>query len=243
MEQLVQNPGFTYVVLNIFAYLDNKTLKNCRLVCKSWCNFIDLEKINWIEILDRQTAELTDWLDQNPSWSNAIIEICDGGQIEVIKKMFVALNQSKYLIYEKSPLQQAALVGDIETIEFLVPLLRENDDDHQNLFILAATKGHLDIVKYLINQGFDVNEQNEDHETPLHRAASYGDLAVFKVIWTLAIDKNPKDKNGLTPLHISSQNGHRLIVKFITSRISDADPKSNDGTSILHSAAASGNKI
>ena len=67
-------------------------------------------------------------VDQNPSWSNAIIEICDDGQIEVIKKMFVALNQSKYLIYEKSPLQQAALVGDIETIEFLVPLLRENEE-------------------------------------------------------------------------------------------------------------------
>ena len=151
MEQLVQNPGFTYVALNIFAYLDNKTLRNCRLVCKSWCDFVDLEKINWIEILDRQTAELTDWLDQNPSWSNAIIEICDDGQIEVIKKMFVVLNQSKYLIYEKSPLQQAALIGDIESIEFLVPLIREND--HQNLFILAATKGEV-FSKNLSNYNF-----------------------------------------------------------------------------------------
>ena len=109
----------------------------------------------------------------------------------------------------------AVLNGDLQSLKFLMTLIRICDDD---LVALAARKGYLDIVKYLIKEGFDVNVANTDGETPLHFASLYGDLAVFKVIWNESIEKNPKDKNGITPLHFACQHGHRLIVKFLISR-------------------------
>ena len=72
MDQLVENTGFHYITKTIFNYFDQNTLCACRLVSKSWCEYIDYEKLNWIQILLYQSIKLSDWLDQNNNWSNAI---------------------------------------------------------------------------------------------------------------------------------------------------------------------------
>ena len=43
-DQFVSHPGFATINKTIFAHLDPKSLANCRLVSKSWKNFIDTSK-------------------------------------------------------------------------------------------------------------------------------------------------------------------------------------------------------
>ena len=95
MEGLTQNPGYYYIAKSIFNSLDSKSLTICRLVCKSWCEFIDYEILNWIQILIYQSVKLQDWLDHHESWKEAIENICEEVNVDKAKKMIVVLLQSK----------------------------------------------------------------------------------------------------------------------------------------------------
>ena len=48
MDTLVQNPGLDHLAIDIFAFLDPKSLAQCALVSKSWKNFICSHKMWWI---------------------------------------------------------------------------------------------------------------------------------------------------------------------------------------------------
>lgn len=47
---------------------------------------------------------------------------------------------------------------------------------------LAASKGAVDVVKFLLTQGQDVNAVNEVGENPLHVAGSKSESEVVKVL-------------------------------------------------------------
>ena len=44
IDTLIQNPGFELVARNIFKYLKLEDFSNCRLVSKTWKQFIDEDK-------------------------------------------------------------------------------------------------------------------------------------------------------------------------------------------------------
>ena len=67
-----------------------------------------------------------------------------------------------------------------------------------HLFI-ASAYGHFDIVKYLIEKGFDGNIKNETGETALH----YGKITHFDHSYPLFL------------FFIAAQNGHFDIVKYL----------------------------
>ena len=46
----------------------------------------------------------------------------------------------------------------------------------------AAKSGHLDVTKYLISQGAEVNEGDKEGRTALHHAVQNGYLDVVKVL-------------------------------------------------------------
>ena len=52
---------------------------------------------------------------------------------------------------------------------------------------LAAKRGHVDMVKYLITDGASVGNQNSEKDIPLHLAALHDHLAVVKCL----VAKNP----------------------------------------------------
>jgi len=58
---------------------------------------------------------------------------------------------------------------------------------------LAANKGHLSIVEYLVNQKADINAKNQDGNTPLHYAAANAHLSVVEYLVNQKVDINAKN--------------------------------------------------
>lgn len=74
--------------------------------------------------------------------------------------------------------------------------------------MLAATNGHDDAIKALLNARADSNLQNEKGETALILAASAGKKDAVKALLRAGADRNLTDNNGKTALQYATQNNH-----------------------------------
>lgn len=80
----------------------------------------------------------------------------------------------------------------------------------------AVENSNLQIVKYLVESGADLDIKYEKGFTPLHFAAVFGDLELARyLIDEEGVSFNVLDKYGRSPLHIASENGRIELVKYL----------------------------
>lgn len=80
---------------------------------------------------------------------------------------------------------------------------------------VATAHGHLDIVKYLINAGIDVNTQGGNFSTnALERAATQGylDITEYLINQSIEFDTSEPDRN---PLFAAIYGSHFKIVQLL----------------------------
>ncbi|KAJ7589303.1 Pfs, NACHT and ankyrin domain protein [Mycena floridula] len=88
--------------------------------------------------------------------------------------------------------------------------------------ICAAEKGHIDIVKLLLEKNADSNICDKDQHTPLSYAAPWGHIDIVKLLLEKNADPNICDKDQRTPLSYAAEKGHIDIVKLLLEK--NADP-------------------
>jgi serine/threonine-protein phosphatase 6 regulatory ankyrin repeat subunit B len=134
----------------------------------------------------------------------------------------------------------------------------------------AAGNGRLEVVKYLIEQGADVNKGNEGGERPLHYASRHGHIEVMKILLENGANVSEKGTGCGTPLrwaaengqikaaelllaygaNINQENGSALraavenrqfeMVKFLISKGADVNARGNYGCTALYNAYRGG---
>lgn len=117
--------------------------------------------------------------------------------------------------------------------------------------IMAARNGHLEVVKYLIeNCGADKAQQGSvrfDGETiegapPLWCAAAAGHYDVVKYLVESGADVNQTTYTNSTPLRAASFDGHFEIVKFLVENKADIEIANRHGHTCLMIACYKGHK-
>ena len=82
---------------------------------------------------------------------------------------------------------------------------------------LAATNGHLEICKLIVEnmdeQG-DKNPKNNFGNTPLHYAAADGHFEICKLLAEKIVNKNPENNLRKTPAQIADMNGYKSICEL-----------------------------
>ncbi|MBR7158840.1 MAG: ankyrin repeat domain-containing protein [Alphaproteobacteria bacterium] len=109
---------------------------------------------------------------------------------------------------------KAAGNGDIETVKELIALdvnVSVNaysapfDEMHDSVLSLAISRGHIDMVKFLIDNGADVNGKGSSFlDTPVQAAVylgkANGGMEILEILIKAGADLNIPDKLNTTPL-------------------------------------------
>jgi len=114
-------------------------------------------------------------------------------------------------------IHNAVRSGDMEKVKTLLAghaeWLNDPDQNQKTPLHLALESGHIDIARYLIELGADINLKDKDAASPLHNAAYLGNLEIVdRLIKKGAASVNEGNFRGQTPLHFACEKGHPEVV-------------------------------
>lgn len=114
--------------------------------------------------------------------------------------------------------------------------------DADQLIIMAASTGHIDMIQYLISSqpDLDLNKLGTKDMTALMEAANAGYFDIVVMLPEHGADVNVKTSQGNTALMYACANGNLEIVQYLISRGADIEDQNDNGHTALMEAASSG---
>jgi ankyrin repeat protein len=140
----------------------------------------------------------------------------------------------------------ASYRGDIETVKRLIAedpeLINSRNSGGRFPLEMAAQTGQIDIVKFLLEKGADVN-LNRGGATALHMAAIYGgNTEVITLLLEAGADINARTGNGDTPLNMAVIGKQKEIAELLLEKGGEINLENQNFTYLLYTAASGGIK-
>ena len=90
------------------------------------------------------------------------------------------------------------------------------DDEGVSILDMAITYDNVDIVKYLIDKGIDVNHTNRRSGfTSLMAAACYGRVEIAKILLANSVDQTAKDSKGFSAIDFARKMNKKSILELL----------------------------
>ena len=107
---------------------------------------------------------------------------------------------------------------DMETLMLLIESgadIFDFDDEGVSVFDMAVTYDNKEMVRYLIEQGKDVNETTRKSRfTALMAAACYGRVEIAKILLEHGADQEAKDSKGFTAVDFARKMNKKSILEL-----------------------------
>ncbi|CDW81355.1 ankyrin repeat [Stylonychia lemnae] len=87
-----------------------------------------------------------------------------------------------------------------------------------NMLMFAASEGHLDIIKYLVEEGANVNERSNNGETPLIRACYFNRLDIAQYLISAKANIEHVTTTDLTPLQVAIMRNKPNMVTLLLNK-------------------------
>ncbi len=109
--------------------------------------------------------------------------------------------------------------NDIEEVRILVEkdpqLVNLIDASGRTPLHWAARGVHLDVLKYLIEKGSDVNARDANGTTSLHSTASRGHFEASRLLIEKGAAVNDKNNTGATPFYYVATTGNKELLEYL----------------------------
>ena len=152
----------------------------------------------------------------------------------------------------RTPLMLATQNDHVAVVQFLEEEQQPTDNDKDdNLLVkkelntraalrVAARRGALDAVRFLVEEGVSKDDGDTNGWTPLIYATLNGHFSVVQYMLEQGADKDKATNDDATPLFAAAQNGHLPVVQYLLEQGADKDKATNNGVSPLLIAAQEG---
>jgi hypothetical protein len=141
--------------------------------------------------------------------------------------------------YGRTQLHHCAKNGFTTSVKRLLSIRNINvnvKDDESGWTPLhwAARNGHIEIARFLLQNGAEVNARSINGCTSLHCAAFYGHVDILHLLVENGANLEAQDNDGWRALHWAACYGHLLFIQELISRYHvDINARLNDGTTAL----------
>lgn len=132
------------------------------------------------------------------------------------------------------PLMVAVRLGSLKAAQALIAApgtkVDERTPDDETPLMLAALRGHADLVRALIARDADVNKTGW---TPLHYAATHGHLDIMRMLLEAHAYIDAESPNGTTPLMMAAHYGTAAAVVLLLEAGADPALKNQQGLTAI----------
>ena len=133
-----------------------------------------------------------------------------------------------------SDLYDAARDGDLKRVQVLVVEQGVDKEETGGLYgstplYAASRNGHLAVVRYLVEQGADMEKADNGGWTPLIVASYRGHLEVVRYLLEQGANRDKANNGGYTSLHWAANKGHLEIAKLLMVYGADLNARTNGG--------------
>ena len=223
MENIVNNPGFQHLVVNIFLNFNYKDLKACQLINQS-ANEILNNPMFWIrKIFQRGMSE-----ENQKHWIKAIQSVTNSSFKEKSIILYLKWNLKKGGIFDLPCYTSSAVQNDFRTQ--IRKICWKSWECNENT----------EIIKILAPLTDNPNAPTETGRTPMHQAALYGHTEIVKILAPLTDNPNAPDRNGKTSIYWAACAGHTEIVKILASFTDNPNPPDINGITPIYWASSKG---
>jgi ankyrin repeat protein len=130
----------------------------------------------------------------------------------------------------------ASLEGHVDVVRMLI----ENGANKEITCVgetplrLAATKGQVAVVEYLLEQECDVDSVGPLGGTALHAAAFFNRPEVVQVLLRYGATIDVLDNSGLSSFVVASQEGHIAVIRILIERGANKELFCNGARPLIH---------
>lgn len=126
--------------------------------------------------------------------------------------------------YDENALMIACLQGDLDIVKLMVEKGAHVNKPGWTPLAYAATKGHTDIVAYLLEHHAYIDAEAPNGTTPLMMAAYFGYDSTVKLLLEEGADPRLKNKLGFSALDLAVREGHKNIADMLARAIAKERP-------------------
>ena len=117
-----------------------------------------------------------------------------------------------------TPLHYAALCGLDIVVTFLIIEHSQDLDtqcfDHKSTALhLASRRGHVEIIRVLLDNGADADARNNYNSTPLHMASTGGHVEAIRLLLERGVNAIHRDDQGFGAIELAYQGGHSKVAR------------------------------
>ncbi|KAG5507646.1 hypothetical protein JKF63_06595 [Porcisia hertigi] len=191
------------------------------------------------EILDRSVTAFTALMEQKEAEQSSTSELQNSGGADLVDPVQGSKDGGpEKLLFGMSGISKPA---DSTPASITTVLVNAEDATGQTPLLLAVGRGHLNVVRFLLERGADLMHQNRRGESSLHRAVSRGHMDLVEFLVSTSEKNNAtnkavhrrwmnlRDKHGESALFYASTDNNEEIGRYLLRHGADRELRNADG--------------
>uniref|UniRef100_A0A8B9YTM7 Ankyrin repeat domain-containing protein 17 n=1 Tax=Bos mutus grunniens TaxID=30521 RepID=A0A8B9YTM7_BOSMU len=201
-----------------------------------------------VKIVKLLLAHKADVNAQSSTGNTALTYACAGGYVDVVKVLLESgASIEDHNENGHTPLMEAGSAGHVEVARLLLLENGAGINTHSNEFkesalTLACYKGHLEMVRFLLEAGADQEHKTDEMHTALMEACMDGHVEVARLLLDSGAQVNMPADSFESPLTLAACGGHVELAALLIERGASLEEVNDEGYTPLMEAAREGHE-
>ncbi|XP_052760903.1 ankyrin repeat domain-containing protein 17-like isoform X2 [Mya arenaria] len=201
----------------------------------------------YVEIVKLLIAHLADVNAQSSAGNTPLHYAACGGYEDVVQVMIEAgANVEQHNENGHTPLMEAASAGHVGVAAILLNngagINTHSNEFKESALTLACYKGHLEMVKFLLEAGADQEHKTDEMHTALMEASMDGHVEVARLLLDSGAQVNMPADSFESPLTLAACGGHVELANLLIERGANLEEVNDEGYTPLMEAAREGHE-